>query len=64
MDFWMLARRGLPGDLLDIFTALGDLQYQYDWIISDHDLYFAPNAPDTVRERWSCTGLLMDTGRS
>ena len=60
MDFWMLARNELPNDLMDIFSALGDLQYQYDWIISDHDLYFAPDTPDSVRERWSWTGLLMD----
>ena len=60
MDFWMLARRDLPGDLLDIFTVLGNLQYQYDWIISDHDMYFMPDAPEEVRKRWSWTGLLMD----
>lgn len=60
MDFWMLARRDLPGDLLDIFTTLGDLQYQYDWVISDHDLYFAPNTPEEVCRRWSWTGLLTD----
>lgn len=59
MDFWMLERQNLPGDLPDVFTALGDLQHRYDWVISDHDLYFAPNTPDTVRERWSWTGLLM-----
>lgn len=56
----MLARKDLPGDLLDIFTALGDLQYRYDWIVSDHDMYFAPNAPEDVRRRWSWTGLLID----
>lgn len=60
MDFWMIARQELPHDLLDIFSALGDLQYQYDWVITDHDLWYAESCPEEVRRRWQCTGLLMD----
>jgi hypothetical protein len=60
MDFWMIQRQELPRDLLGLFTALGDLQYQFDWVISDTDLYFLPDTPETVRKRWSWTGLLMD----
>ena len=60
MDFWMIARRVLKNDLLDIFTALDDLQYRYDWVISDTDIYFAPDTPDEVRKRWSWNSLLID----
>ena len=59
MDFWMIARQGLANDLPGIFSALGDLQFQYDWVITDTGLYFAPGTPDEVRNRWSWTGLLM-----
>ena len=59
MDFWMIARQELPHDLLDIFSALGDLQYQYDWVITDHDLWYAESCPEEVRRRWQWTGLLM-----
>ena len=52
MDFWMIARQELKHDLLDIFSALGDLQYQYDWVITDHDLWYAENCPEEVRRRW------------
>lgn len=62
MDFWMIARRDLKNDLLGIFSALGNLQFRYDWVITDTGLYFAPGTPDEVRKRWSWTGLLM-TGR-
>ena len=34
----MVSRQSLKNDLLDIFSALGDLQYQYDWVITDHDI--------------------------
>ena len=51
MDFWMIARQELPHDLLDIFSALGDLQYQYDWVITDHDLWYAESCPEEVRKR-------------
>ena len=51
MDFWILSGKELPNDLMDIFSALGEIQYQYDWVISDHDVYFAPHTPDAVRER-------------
>ena len=56
----MIARRVLKNDLLDIFTALDDLQYRYDWVISDTDIYFAPDTPDEVRKRWSWNSLLID----
>ena len=39
MDAWMISRQELKHDLLDIFSGLGDLQYQIDWVISDHDLW-------------------------
>ena len=39
---------------------MGDLQYQYDWVITDHDLWYAENCPEEVRKRWQWTGLLMD----
>ena len=60
VDFWMLARQDLKNDLLDIFSALGDLQYQYDWVISDHDMWYPETCPEMVRKRWQWTGLLMD----
>ena len=60
MDFWMIARQDLKQDLLDIFSALGNLQYQYDWVITDHGLWYGENCPDDVRKRWQWTGLLMD----
>lgn len=60
MDFWMFDRRMLKNDLLELFSALGDLQYRYDWIISDHDIWYAESCPDAVRKRWQWTGLLMD----
>ena len=56
----MLARSELPNDLMDIFSPLDDIQYQYDWVISDTDLYFAPDISEEVRKRWFWTGLLMD----
>ncbi len=59
MDAWIFSRNDCPNDLLGIFSALGDLQYQYDWVISDTGLYFMPDTPDEVRRRWSWTGLLM-----
>ena len=60
MDFWMIARQELQNDLLDIFSALDDLQYQYDWVITDHDLWYGEACPDEVKKRWQWTGLLMD----
>ena len=60
MDFWMVSRQNLKNDLLDIFSALGDLQYQYDWVITDHDIWYAEDCPESVRKRWQWTGLLMD----
>ena len=40
MDVWMLNRMILPNDLLDIFSALGNLQAQYDWVITDHSMWY------------------------
>ena len=60
MDFWMLDRRTLKRDLLDVFSALGDLQYRYDWVITDHEIWYAKDCPEAVRKRWQWTGLLMD----
>ena len=60
MDLWMIARQDLKGDLLELFSALGDLQYQYDWVITDHDMWYSKDCPEEVRRRWEWTGLLMD----
>ena len=60
MDFWMFDRRSFENDLLNLFSALGDLQYEYDWVISDHEVWYAERCPDAVRTRWQWTGLLMD----
>ena len=59
MDVWMISRRELKNDLLEILSALGGLQNQYDWIISDHDMWYSENCPDDVKKRWQWTGLLM-----
>ena len=48
MDVWMLNRKILPNDLLDIFSALGNLQAQYDWVITDHSMWYGK----TVRKRF------------
>lgn len=45
MDFWMISCQELEHDLLDTFSALGDLQYQYDWVITDHDLWYMEKLP-------------------
>ena len=59
MDVWMLNRKILPNDLLDIFSALGNLQAQYDWVITDHSMWYGKNCPEAVCKRWQWTGLLM-----
>ena len=59
MDFWMISRQELNHDLLDIFDALHDLQYQYDWVISDHDMWYGANCPEDLKKRWNWTGLLI-----
>lgn len=56
----MLSRQSLKNDLLDIFSALGDLQYQYDWVITDHEIWYTEGCPEAIRKRWQWTGLLMD----
>lgn len=48
MDVWMLNRKTLPNDLLDFFSALGNLQAQYDWVITDHSMWYGK----TVRKRF------------
>ena len=48
MDVWMLNRKTLPNDLLDIFSALGNLQAQYDWVITNHSMWYGK----TVRKRF------------
>ena len=60
MDFWVLDRRTLKRDLLDVFSALGELQYRYDWGITDHEIWYAEGCPEAIRKRWQWTGLLMD----
>lgn len=52
MDVWMLNRKILPNDLLDIFSALGNLQAQYDWVITDHSMWYGK----TVRKRFVNAG--------
>lgn len=59
MDAWMISRSELKNDLLEIFSALGDLQYQFDWVISDHDVWYRANCPNAVKKRWQYTGLLI-----
>ena len=59
MDVWMLNRKILPNDLLDIFSALGNLQAQYDWVITNHSMWYGKNCPEAVCKRWQWTGLLM-----
>ena len=59
MDIWMISRRELKNDLLDIFTALNDIQFKYDWIISDHDIWYSEDCPADVKSRWQWTGLLL-----
>lgn len=59
MDVWMISRKELRNDLLEIFSALDDIQYKYDWIISDHDMWFGTNCPEEVKKRWQWTGLLI-----
>ena len=59
MDAWMISRQELKHDLQDIFSGLSNLQYQFDWFISDHDLWYSENCPDEVKKRWQWTGLLM-----
>ena len=60
MDAWMLDRRVLKHDLLDIFAALGNLQTQYDWVITGHSMWYGKNCPEDVRAHWQWTGLLMN----
>ena len=59
MDVWMISRKELKNDLLEIFSALGNLQYQFKWIITDHDMWYSSNCPENVKKRWQWTGLLI-----
>ena len=60
MNVWVLDRAGLQNDLLEIFAALDDLQYQYDWVITDHEMWYSEACPENVKRRWQWTGLLID----
>ena len=63
MDVWMLGRgRNAEDDLLGIFSALDDLQYRYDWVITDHGMWYGARCPEQVKKRWQWTGLLI-TGK-
>ena len=55
----MISRKELKNDLLDIFSALDDLQYKFDWIVSNHDMWYDPNCPEEVKTCWQWTGLLI-----
>ena len=55
-----MQRSELKHDLLTIFSALNGLQYRYDWIISNADLYLKPDTPQEIKLRWQYTGILMD----
>lgn len=59
MDFWTVERKELEGDLRFLLTALGDLERQYDWVVSDHDVWYGEGCPADVREQWQWTGLLL-----
>lgn len=59
MDVWMLARGDIKDDLLGLFAVLGGLQYQYDWIVTSHDLWYSAGCPEAVKKRWQWTGLLI-----
>ena len=59
MDVWMISRQELKKDLLDIYAALDDIQFKYDWIISDHDIWYSADCPKDVKSRWQWTGLLI-----
>ena len=59
MDVWMISRKELINDLMDIFAALDDLQYKYDWVISDHNMWYAFDCPEEVKTRWQWEGLLI-----
>ncbi len=61
MDFWMIDRKHLKDNLLEIFSALEDIQYKYDWIISDADIYYPlrENTPQKIKDRWNWNALLV-----
>ena len=59
MDAWMISWKELKNDLLEIFSALDGLQYQFDWVITDHDIWYGSECPEEVKKRWQWTGLLM-----
>ena len=61
MDFWMIDRKHLKDDLLEIFSALDNIQNKYDWIISDADIFYPQleNTPKGIMERWNWNALLI-----
>ena len=61
MDFWMIERKHLKVDLLEIFSALDNIQYKYDWIISNADIFYPQleNTPKEIKDRWNRSALLV-----
>lgn len=59
MDVWMISRKELKKDLLEIFEAVGNLQYRFDWIVSDHNMWYSADCPEDVKKRWQWTGMLI-----
>ena len=60
MDVWMISRKELKNDLLEIFAALDDIQYKYDWIVSDHAaMWYNPWCPEEISSRWNWNALLI-----
>ena len=61
MDVWMLNRKILPNDLLDIFSALGNLQAQYDWVITNHSMMTGRELTEHLRAGcvWFLDGAVL-----
>lgn len=56
----VIERRNMSSsDLEHLFFSFKDVFSQYDWLISDTDLFFQPTAPEELRDRLNWTGLLM-----
>lgn len=62
MDFWMIDRSDLKNnDLLGIFSRLDNFQLDFDWIVSDADIYYLlrENTPQKIKDRWNWNALLV-----
>lgn len=59
MDVWMISRKELENDLLDIFSALDGLQYQFDWVVSDHQMWYSSDCPESISSRWNWNAFLI-----